>query len=114
MSHAWRPITREEWDELVSEQSVELAPGQRAMLDNHRVEPWLAILRRSDMYGDEQVWVIAEREDLVLYFDDVEWGWNWSGVDTGGCILRPGGSQGSLSDALDSVPDHADGASGAA
>ena len=110
MCETWRPITREEWDSLVSEQLEELAPGQRARLDRHRVQPWPAIVRRSDMYGDEQVWVIAERGGLVLYFDDVEWGWNWSGVDAGGRILWPGGSQCSLAGALGSDPDDADGA----
>jgi hypothetical protein len=38
----------------------------------------------------------------VLYFDDVESGWNFSGVNGEGRILRPGGGQGELWEVLGS------------
>lgn len=96
----WRPIRREEFDSLVADQEAALACGQKAMLDACRVEPWQAVIRRSEEAGDERVWVIAERHGQALYFDDVEWGWNFSEVDEEGRILRPGGGQGELSDVL--------------
>jgi|SRR4051812_42006668 hypothetical protein len=96
MGGTWRPITRDEFDDLVAEQVAALDPGRRATLDRSRVEPRQAIIRRTEGAGDERVWVIAERQGQVLYFDDVEWGWNWSEVDREDRILRPGGGQGEL------------------
>ena len=98
----WRPIRRGELDSLVAEQEAALDHGQKAILDACRVEPWQAVIRRSEQAGDEVVWVIAERQGQVLYFDDVEWGWNFSEVDEEGRILRPGGGQGELRGVLGS------------
>jgi hypothetical protein len=100
MQPAWRPISRSEFDSLVAGQESALDKGQKEMLDTCRVEPWQAIIRRSEAAGDERVWVIAERQGEVLYFDDVEWGWNSSGVNKEGRLLRPGGGQGELRDVL--------------
>jgi hypothetical protein len=103
MEHpGWRPIRREEFDPLVAEQEAALDRGQEAILDASRVEPWQAVIRHSGQAGDERVWVIAERRGQVLYFDDVEWGWNYSEVDEEGRILRPGGGQGELGGVLTS------------
>jgi hypothetical protein len=103
MQHSgWRPIGRGEFDSLVAEQEAALDRGQKAMLDACRIEPWQAVIRRSEQAGDERVWVIAERQGQVLYFDDVEWGWNFSEVDEAGRILRPGGRQCELSGILES------------
>ena len=103
MQHpGWRPIGRAELDSLVAEQEAALDRGQKAKLDACRVEPWQAVIRRSEQAGDERVWVIAERQGQVLYFDDVEWGWNFSEVNEEGRILRPGGRQGELSGVLGS------------
>jgi hypothetical protein len=96
MGETWRPITRDRFDDLVAEQIAALDPGERATLDTCRVGPWQAIIRRTEEAGDERVWVIAERQGQLLYFDDVEWGWNWSEVSREGRILRPGGRQGEL------------------
>lgn len=100
MGETWRPITREEFDVLVAEQMAALDPGQSVTLNTSRIDPRQAIIRRSDTAGDERVWIIAERQSQVLYFDDVEWGWNWSEVNQENRILRPGGGQGELKDVL--------------
>jgi hypothetical protein len=102
MQGTWRPISRSEFDSLVAEQEAGLDGRQKETLDECRVEPWQAVIRRSEMAGDERVWVIAERRGEVLYFDDVEWGWNFSAVSEKGRILRPGGRQGELAGVLGS------------
>lgn len=103
MEHpGWRPIGREDFDSLVAEQEEALNRSQKAILDACRVEPWQAIIRRSEQAGDEMVWVIAKREGQVLYFDDVEWGWNFSKVDEQGRVLQPGGGQSEFSGVLES------------
>ncbi len=102
MHETWRPISRIEFDSLVALQEAALNEAQKAMLDKCRVEPWQAVIRRSEMAGDERVWVVAVREQAVLYFDDVEWGWNFSSVSDEGRILSPGGRQCELEGVLDS------------
>ncbi len=103
MEGAWRPIDRDEFNNLVVEQIAALDPGQRATLNASRVESRQAIIRRSEEAGDERVWVIAERQGQVLYFDDVEWGWNYSEVSREDRILNPGGSQSELRGVLESL-----------
>ena len=90
MEQTWRPITRVEFDDLVAEEISALDPLERSKLDICRVEPRKAIIRRIEATGDEQVWIIAERQRQVLYFDDVEWGWNWSEVSREDRIISPG------------------------
>ena len=53
------------------------------------------------MYGDERVFVVAKMGDSVLYFDDVEYGFNSSTIDAAGRVLTPGGSQNTLGEAID-------------
>ena len=89
MLPTWRPISQSKFDSLVAEQEAALDGGQKATVDECRVEPWQAVIRRSEEAGDERVWVIAERRGAVLDFDDVEWGWNFSAVNPEGRILRP-------------------------
>ena len=96
MGETWRPITRDEFDDIVAEHVAALDPCERENLDSCRVQPRQAIIRRSNEAGDERVWVIAERLGEVLYWDDVEWGWNWSEESREGRILKPGAGQGDL------------------
>lgn len=44
---------------------------------------------------------MAQKDDGILYFDDVEYGFNISTVDASGRILHPGGSQSTLKEAID-------------
>ena len=53
------------------------------------------------MYGDETVFVVAQKEDGVIYFDDVENGFNISIVDSTRRILNPGGSQDTLKELVE-------------
>ena len=68
--------TRDEFDSLVAAQAASLDADQETILETYRVVPWQAIMRRSEQMRYEAVWVLAEREGQVLYFDYVEWGWN--------------------------------------
>jgi len=100
----WKPITRPEFDALVEAQIAELDATENRRLARYRVTPWLATIRRSEMAGDEKVYVIAQHGDTVLYFDDVEYGWNPSQIDSTGRILVRGGSQCTLKGAIYWLP----------
>ena len=100
MNH-WKPITDSEFAELFRVQYAELNKSQRNTFDQFRIPFWKATIRRSEMNGDETVFVVLQKDDGVLYFDDVEYGFNISIVDTTGRILEPGGSQNTLKEAID-------------
>jgi len=97
----WKPITDSEFAELFRLQYAELNEAQRNRFDQFRVPFWKATTRRSEEMGDETVFVVAQKDDGVLYFDDVEYGFNISIVDTMDRILEPGGSQYTLKEAVD-------------
>lgn len=97
----WAPITDEEFNSLFNLQYAEFNDNERAAFNTYRVCPWKAIIRRSEVAGDEAVFVVAELPGgVVLYFDDVEYGFNLSLIDTAGRITNPGGSQCTLKDAV--------------
>ena len=96
----WQPITRSEFDALFDEQQTQLSPDERQAFDQYRVPLQTAGIRRSKMYGIERVHVVARSGPGVLYFDDVEYGFNVSEVDSQNIILQPGGSQFTLSEAV--------------
>ncbi|OAI44728.1 hypothetical protein AYO43_08955 [Nitrospira sp. SCGC AG-212-E16] len=97
----WKPITDSEFSELFRIQYAELNENQRNMFDHIRVPFWKAMIRKSEMYGDETVFVVWQKDDGVLYFDDAEHGFNISTVDAMGRILEPGESQYTLKEAIE-------------
>lgn len=99
--NTWRPITEVEFNELFTAQYAELCESQKITFDQFRIPLWKAAIRRSDQFGDERVFVVAQIDDGILYFDDVEYGFNISTVDESGRILHPGGSQNTLKEAID-------------
>ena len=75
----WSPITDDEFNSLFDSQYHELNDSERAAFNAFRVRPWKATIRRSEMAGDEAVFVVAELPaGCALYFDDVEFGFNVS------------------------------------
>ena len=96
----WTPITRSEFDELYETQLGDLTSEQRESFERFHVPVDTCRIRRSVVWGDELVFVVARNANGVMYFDDVEWGFNVSMVDESDCILNPGGNQYTLSEAV--------------
>ncbi|HNO80473.1 MAG TPA: hypothetical protein PKN33_20690 [Phycisphaerae bacterium] len=96
----WRPITTQEFWELFEKQYEELDKTSREIFENYRVPFWRATIRRSMSAGDESVIVVSQLKDGVLYFDDVEYGFNIGVIDETGRITNPGGSQYTLQEAI--------------
>ncbi len=96
----WQPIDDEAFAELFEEQYAELSDQQKAVFQRSAVKWWKATIRRSELAGDEEVFVVAELDGWVLYFDDVEYGFNTSKVDDKGVIQTPGGSQATLKEVI--------------
>jgi hypothetical protein len=98
---SWKPITEAEFSTLFDQHYDALDDGEKRVFDRYRVRPWKAVIRRSEKAGDEHVFVVAQAEGGALYFDDVEYGFNISGVDESGRLITPGGSQNTLKEAVD-------------
>ncbi|MEZ4306426.1 MAG: hypothetical protein R3F14_00035 [Polyangiaceae bacterium] len=96
----WEAIADEDFDDLFRKQYAELTPEARERLEKFRVPFWKATIRRSEATGDELVFVVCQSGSGVLYFDDVEYGFNISSTDSTGRILSPGGSQATLAEAI--------------
>jgi hypothetical protein len=97
---SWKPISDADFSMLFAEQYGELDGDERDVFDRYRVSPWRAIIRRSEQAGDEHVFVVAQANNGVLYFDDVEYGFNISDIDDAGRLTTPGGSNYTLKEAV--------------
>lgn len=97
----WKPINDADFKELFEKKYSELTTAQQRAFDRRRVPFWKATVRRSEATGDERVNVVARVQNGVLYFDDVEYGFNISEIDSAGRVLAPGGSQNTLKEAIE-------------
>ena len=90
----WQPATREEVERLLSEELNGLHPIHLARFKAMRVTP-----RRVPVVSDpgEYVYVVAEYQGKVLYYSDVEDGWEIEALNDSGGIAQRGCNQFKLS-----------------
>jgi hypothetical protein len=94
----WQPATREEVQAILDEDLRDCSPEVRATFDTHRVPLRQAPIVR---YGNEEhVYIVAQRDDEVLYWEDVDEGFNFSRLDEDGRIVEHWCNQDSLSTAM--------------
>ena len=96
----WQPIGQEDFDDLVKQQEASLTAEERSAFNEFRVPRSTATIRRTEIAGDEKVFVIAVTPKGVLYFDDVEYGFNLSPIDDANRLTDPGGNQCDLAEAI--------------
>jgi len=95
----WQPTTVEEVKRTVEEDLRECDAEQRAAFKGYAVEPYVAPIVR---YGKmESAVVVARRENEVIYWEDIEDGFNISPIGPDGQILEPWCNQDALGLALD-------------
>jgi len=95
----WNGASVECVKQMVRRDVVDLDDEQRAVFSRYAVEPYTAPITR---YGRwESVVVVARRDQEVIYWEDVEEGFNVSPVDPSGAILEHGCNQDRLANALD-------------
>lgn len=82
----WKPATTAEVKQILEQDLAACDSEQKAVFDRYAVEPYTAPIIR---YGQlESVIVVARRNDEVIYWEDVEEGFNVSSVDESGTILE--------------------------
>src|SRR5579859_2639295 len=94
----WKPATVESVEEIVQEDLAKCDPEQNAEFKRQAVKPYPApILRYGKM---ETLLVVARKGDEVIYWEDVEEGFNISLVAADGRILEHSCNQDDLRLAL--------------
>jgi hypothetical protein len=82
----WRAATIETVSKIVEDDLKSCGGDEAATFSKYRVEPYLSPITR---YGrDESVVVVARRQNEVIYWEDVEEGFNRSPVRADGRILE--------------------------
>jgi hypothetical protein len=82
----WEPATVDDVKKIIQNDLAECDDEQVAVFEKYAVEPYLAPLLR---YGEMvRVVVIARKADEVIYWEDVEEGFNLSPVSPDGRILE--------------------------
>jgi len=91
-------MTAEEVESRIDEELVECTPEQRTIFAKYRVPLRATPIER---YGNhESVFVAAQRSDEVMYYEDVEEGWNFSPLTFDGHIAQHSCNQDELKYAL--------------
>lgn len=99
----WQPATVDEVNEIVASDLKACDSEQLAAFKRFRVEPFVAPIMR---YGKmESVVVVARNGDQVIYYEDVEDGFNVSPISSDGQVLEHGCNQDELRFALNAWID---------
>ena len=94
----WKPATIEEVNQIVVRDLNQCDAEQLAVFEKYRVAPFSAPIER---YGDAgSVVVVARNGDQVIYYEDVEEGFNVSPISPGGRVLEHWCNQDELGFAL--------------
>ena len=94
----WQPATVEAVKKIIASDLKACDSKQVAAFKKYSVEPYNAPILR---YGKtERVVVVARRRDDVIYWEDVEEGFNRSGVGSDGRVLEHSCNQDELRVAL--------------
>ena len=87
----WQPITEQELQELVLDQLTRCTPGQQRAFLNHRVPTYKVPIHR--IGGVEQVFVVAQLPNGLVYFEDVEDGFDVGSLGSDGALSAASSNQ---------------------
>lgn len=94
----WTPITADDLALLIEADLRDCDEALRSLFSKHRVDPYHAPLNR--LGQEELVFVVARKGNEVMYYEDVEEGFNISPISADGKILERWCNQNSLKWAL--------------
>jgi hypothetical protein len=98
---SWHPITSGELQQLIDAELATWSADEVARFERIRVPLRSVPLRR---FGNvEYVFIVAEHEGTVVYFEDVEEGFNLSKLSPDGFIASRGCEQWELRHALNNL-----------
>lgn len=95
----WKPATIDDVKDILKAELLECNSEQIAVFQQHSIEPHFASIVRYGMR--ENVVVVARKSDEVIYWEDVEEGFNISLIGHNGQILEHWCNQDDLGVALE-------------
>jgi len=87
----WKPISESDLQILIHEELAKCSAGQRDLFNRIKVNPYKVSIHRLGIV--ESVFVIAKLPDGVVYFEDVEEGFEIGNIREDGVIAMQGCSQ---------------------
>ncbi|UYC12217.1 hypothetical protein [Xanthomonas sp. CFBP 8445] len=94
----WKPITADGLSQLIERELAGFNTTQQEAFKQIKMAPRATPIVRGG--NVESVFVVPEHGDEVMYYEDVEEGFNVSLLDSTGFIANPGSEQWELSHAL--------------
>lgn len=79
-------MTADELKEIIQRDLADCDDQQIAVFNKYAVEPYLARIIRYGEMGS--VFVVARKEDEVIYWEDIEEGFNLSSISEDGQVLQ--------------------------
>jgi hypothetical protein len=86
----WLPASLDVVQSILQEELQQLHPKHQLLIERMQMLPKQISVAR---YPGESVWAVAEHEDKVLYWSDVEEGWEREALQAGGALLDRGCGQ---------------------
>lgn len=94
----WQPISLNDFETLLGEELENCQPEEQALFERTKLP--VGRLRMRDTAYLETAYVVARYGDEILYYNDIEGGFNTSPVDDAGAILEYWCNQDTLQGAL--------------
>ena len=97
----WESITRDELSSLIDVETIKLSSEQVAFFESIKTQLQKVSIDRAG--NIEEVFIVATHEGKVLFFDDIEEGFEWGILDDNGIIQHKYANQWSLKMAIHNV-----------
>ena len=91
----WVPVSKEKFEGILAEELVALRPEVIALYEQYAVPPFRLPCLRNENSVTEYVFVLAKKEERLLYYDDVEEDFGVAIPDEDG-VLKNWGNYGPL------------------
>ena len=91
----WVPVSKETFEAILAEELETLRPEVMRLYEQYAVPPFQQPCVREENSGTEHVFVLAKKEERLLYYDDVEEDFGVA-IPDGDGVLRNWGNYGPL------------------
>jgi len=99
----WVPVSKERFEGILAEELEALRPEVMRLYEQYAVSPFQLPCLRGENSVTEYVFVLAKKEERLLYYDDVEEDFGVAIPDEDG-VLRNWGNYGPLVQRLSRLP----------
>jgi hypothetical protein len=95
MAMDWVPVSKEKFEAILTDELETLRPEVIRLYEQYAVQPFQQPCVREENSGIEHVFVLAKKQQRLLYYDDVEEDFGVAILDGDG-VLRNWGNYGPL------------------